>query len=304
MTDPNWLDEEGRFDPNLRDDGHVTDFDETSADIPIWGWLSGAGARRDAALNRRDQRRAEDVWSNLAGTSPTVDDLSTDYRHEVRHDEYGDLLGERSHFDEATEANAGQLRALEQLQALSDGGYTDADRAAMRQSRLDNAQAVGSQSLAAAQQMQARGMGGGGAELAARMGGGQALANANARSDASMMASTQQRALQALQASGQLSGQIYGQDMNRRSALDDYNQRQMDWRRQRQERNNAWHNRGRESTSQANQTAYENRERQAAGATGQYQAGQSNRRLDAQRQDQADANATGIIGSVLDKALG
>lgn len=270
--------------------GGLSDFDEASADIPIWGWLSGASARRDAERNRQDQLDAQRAWRELTGIAPSADDLTSNYYFEGDTDEYGDLIGGPSAF-------AGEGAALRAMRELAQtGGLSDADRGMAQAMRAQQAQALGSANAAAMQQMQARGMGGSGAELAMRMGASEAMNYGNSQADAALQQAAMMRQLGALQGWNQ-------GEQNRRAALDNFNQANNDWRRGREARNTASANRGVDSRAQANQTVYENAERRAAGETNQYQSSQSNRRLDAARQDEANQAGANAIGTIISEIL-
>lgn len=278
----------------------VSDFDDVSADIPVWGWLSGASARRDAARNASDRERAEQAWRSLGAVDPTVDELTSHYVLEGGRDEYGDLLGGPSALANMGPHSEDQGAALRALRGLYEsGGYTDADMAASRAMRAQQAQALGSANQAALQQMQARGMGGSGAEFAARMQGSQAMAGANSQADAALQMTAMQRALGALQGYGSLATTMRDQEMQRRSALDAFNQGNMDWRRGRESRNTAYTNRGEDSRAAAEQQRYSNSERKIAGLTGQYSAGESGRQFDTNRRDEADERGAAAIGSLI-----
>lgn len=285
------------------DAGYASDFDEGSADIPIWGWLTGANARRDAARNEATQRRQEGAWSDLLGTAPAADDLAVDYQQEGLTDEMGSLAGGPSQL-EGFRQNRAAVEALRRMQELSRGEMTASDRAQQYQMREGTAQQLRSNNQAALQQAQARGMGGGGSQLAAQLSGAESLASQRGSQDAGLQQAIMQRALGAMQGAGSLGMQMSGQDLARRNALDAYNQQQLDWRRQRGSRNTGLSNQTRESRSAANQQAYENRERGAAGITNQWQQGQGNRRADAARKDRADQSAAGVLGTVLSTVLG
>ncbi len=56
----------------MADDYDVSDFDQVSADIPIWGWLSGAQARQDSAMNAYDRQRALETWRGI-GQGPSAE---------------------------------------------------------------------------------------------------------------------------------------------------------------------------------------------------------------------------------------
>jgi hypothetical protein len=272
----------------------VSSFDETSADIPIWGWLSGAGARRDAARNRQDQLDAQATWQGI-GQGPSWEELAPQYR-EATGDEFGELIGE-SAFGQGEGADARyQVAALDALQSLyNQGGYTDADRAMSQAMRAQQARTLGSANQAALQQAQARGMGGSGAELAARLSGSEAMNYANSQNDAQIQMAAMNRALQAIQGVGTLGTAYQSGQQNRRAALDAFNQSNLDWRRGRETRNTNWANQ--EGT--ARQQAYENAQNWAAGMTNQYQGAQSNRRMDAGRRDEADERGANAIGAIL-----
>ena len=277
-----------------------SDFDEGSADIPIWGWLSGAQARRDALAQREAEDRMMNYWASLGGDMPSAGELTPDYALEGTSDEYGDMLGGPSQL-ESGGFQREQLRALRALQEISDaGGYTDADRAATAALRAQQGQWLRGQNEAALQQPQARGMGGGGQELAARLSASQGANQANVMGDAAIQQAAMQRALGAITAQGGLASTMQGQELQRRSALDAFNQRALDWRRGRDQRNTAWQNRYQDALTGARQQAYQNRERQTAGLTGQYSAGSGERQFGQQRQDaanQAGANALGTLVS-------
>lgn len=282
-----------------RGDGtEVSDFDEGSADIPIWGWLSGASARRDAARNRRDQLLAQGVWGGLVGGAPSVEDLTADFLGEATRDEYGDLIGGRSAFEH--DFGQDQVAAMDALRGLYEsGGYTDGDMAASRALRGQQAMQLGAANQAALQQMQARGMGGSGAELAMRMGANDAMAYGNAQGDAAIQQAAMQRALQALQGYGSMANATRSADQQRMAALDAFNQSNMDWRRGRETRNTAWSNQTEQSRANAVQAAHENQERGVAGLTNQYQGAQQNRRADGARQDAANEAGANAIGTLL-----
>lgn len=281
--------------------GGVSDFDEGSADIPIWGWLSGATARRDAAANREDQESAERAW--MLGL-PSVDELTPDYALEGGRDEFGSLEGDPSaiRFGGINEGEqAATMRALRDM--YEGGGYTAADMGASRAMRGQQAQALGSANAATLQQMQARGMGGSGAELAARMGGAEAMAGANSQADAGLQMAAMERALAAMQGHGAMATAARSQDLERENALDAFNRGNMDWRRGREERNTGWANRFQDARASAHQQDAENRMNRAAGQTQQYQGAQSNRRADGSRQAQSDQAAAGALGTIISEIL-
>lgn len=290
--------------PNPYADQGLSEWQNDLAGVPLVGWLSGADAAYDRAANRSEQERAQAAWDSLEGQAPTARDLAVRYDTEGRRDEYGDLLGGASEIDAGSGGLRAQYDSLGALRNIVDaGGYTRADQMQRNAAAAANAQRLQGANRAAMQQAAARGMGGGGGELAARLMGSQAYTQGQHMADAQIQSAAMQRALAAMQSMGQLGASIDQNELRRQSALDAYNQRQMDWRRERQERNTRWNNQSAESRSEAKQTAYENAERRAAGRTNQYQAAQSNRRQDAARQDQANQDLGGALGTLIQEIL-
>lgn len=297
----------GSTDPN------IGDADEALEGVPILGWLSGADARAGAARAEAEARNQRNMMLALGRSAPTAEELTPEYYLEDTEDAYGDMLGGSSAMHGVSQGRQqealGQIgRAQSALGELMRGGMTQADRQALTAQRLRQGQQLRGANDAAMQQMSARGMGGGGAELAARLGGSQAYANASAMGDASILGQSQNRALQAMQGYGQLgsayggvAGQMAGQDLQRRAALDSYSQQNLDWRRGRETRNTAWGNRQQDSRMNARQQAYENQERAVAAAAGYnpYGAGAADRA----RQDAANEDLASGIGGIIEGIL-
>lgn len=259
---------------------NISEHDRNAEGIPGYSWLSGADARADEARAEAEARRRRSALYSLARSAPTAEELTPEYYQEAGGDEYGDLLMGASSLEGPGLDPAEQRAALGQIGAtqralaeLMRGGMTQADRQALTAQRLRQGAQLRGANLAAVQQMGARGMGGGGAELAARLAGSQDYANANAMGDAAIMGGAQQRALQAMMTHGQLgtayggiAGQMQGQELARRQAIDAYNRANYDWRRGREERNTGWANRQQDARSAARQQAYQNQERAVFGA--------------------------------------
>lgn len=166
----------------------LTDYDRASADIPLWSWLSGAGARRDqlAAANAADTNRA--YWDSL--NSPSADQL----------------MGPGEDRD-------AQMDALNQLQQWGNGGLTGTDRRMMESQRTRDSQATGAAQRSIQQQAQARGVGGSGLDYGTQMQAVQQGQQHTSDAESQMMASAQNRALAATQAQGNLAGDIRTQDV-------------------------------------------------------------------------------------------
>lgn len=290
-ADPQW---------GLREYG-LSDFDEVSAQIPVWDWISGAGARRAAAQARREADRANRAWGWLLDSAPSIEQLTPDYRGEEYADEYGNLIGGPSAFA----GTIGNLpgTTLDALGRMARGEITAGDRAHMRLATQEQQRLLRGQNDAITQQMSARGMLGSGADLATRLAGSEAALGAQSSQQQQMLAQAQQRALGALQAQGQLGVAQTGLDLQRRQALDAYNQRQLDWRRGVNQRSTEWANRTAEARANATQQAQQNRERGVAGMTGQYNTNQQGARQDAAAQAQQSASLTGAVGELIKELI-
>lgn len=299
-----------RWNEQRPDNRYSTRYDEDSA------WLSDQGlppeeqgqgpttgnAELDAFLGfaNDEAEKGRAVWRDLAGTAPTVDDLTADTYLESNTDAYGDMLGGPSAFENFG-TSGDQQSAMSAMQRMYlDGGYTAADEAQRRLAAMQRQQMLGAQNAAAIQQANARGMGGGGQELAARLSASQGLNQGQAMADASIQGAAMDRAMQALQGFGSMANTAQGQELSRRAQLDAYNQANLDWRRGQEQRNTAWMNRGAESRANANQQAYQNRENIASGYDRQYQGEAAGRRQDQQRGDQWAQAGLGAVGELLD----
>lgn len=274
--------------------------------IPLIG--GPADARAAEARAQDAEARNRQPWINIAREAPGVDDLTTRYYLEGTEDAYGDLLGDPSQLEGFDSRGTGhQQAAMTALQQMMGTAPTSGELEVARQQRrlgaMERGQQLRGANEAALQQMSARGMGGSGAELAARLSASQGLSQGQAMSDAASGAALQQQALQRAMAamSGYQSGAnaLAAQDLARRNALDSFNQGNMDWRRGQETRNTAWANRGQESATQARQQVHDNAERAAAGMTGQYSTDVSRRQNEGARRDRQNEQALGAVGGIL-----
>lgn len=292
----------GYYDPYADDSSGqaANPWDEDNADIPIWGWLTGAQARRDAARAQGEADRAESRWEDLSNFMPTPDDLAVQYEEE------GSVGGPETSIAGSgdPESEAIERRALAGLMDIGEsGGITDSDRARMQLGAMD----VGRQARASREAdmaaLQARGMGGSGTQIASTLGASQAGIDGLYQRDAEIQARAQDRAMDALSQGGSFAGQMRGERFREGGAQDDLNRWNTDYQRGREERNTRWRNRTNESRSESRQQAYENRERQAAGLTNQWQAASGGARADQRRQDEANQAGGTLIGVALEEIL-
>jgi hypothetical protein len=126
-----------------------------------------------------------------------------------------EVYGERL----APEAAAAQRRALQQLQQVSEKGYTPEEEAALRQIQAETAATAASNRAATQEAFARRGITGGGAERVAAFQGAQAASNRAAQQGLDVAANAQRRAFQAMQQTGSLGGsmrqQAYGEAKDR-----------------------------------------------------------------------------------------
>lgn len=218
----------GGTDPNT--------WNDWSADIPVLRGLLGQSADEEAM--RTDRSMA--LWNDLGNWAPAVDDLTARYEREA-------MIG----------PGADSLMARDALREWSEGGLTAADRAMMEDARRNTGRAARADREATMSAMNARGMGGSGAELAGLLSAGEGAADRNASMDATMMGAAQQRQIGAT------------------NALGEFGAREDDYARGRESRNTDIANREEDTRISAEETAYQNRERATAGATNQYMGANS-----------------------------
>jgi hypothetical protein len=112
-----------------------------------------------------------------------------------------------------------QMAALNRLNQQGHEGLTLEDRSALADVQRQNAQAQRGQQEAILQNAQARGMGGAGAELAARLSSAQSGADQAGSQGLKVAAQAQQNALQAMLAGGNLAGQMGQQEFSNQAQV-------------------------------------------------------------------------------------
>lgn len=112
-----------------------------------------------------------------------------------------------------------QMRALNEMAAIGEsGGMRLQDEVQMQEMQNQLAAENAGQQGAIMQNMAARGMGGGGMELAQRLQAQQSGSDRASQQGMDIAANAQNRALQAIMNSGQLGGNMQAQDFNQQSA--------------------------------------------------------------------------------------
>lgn len=105
-----------------------------------------------------------------------------------------------------------QMGALSSMQKRGKVGLSAEDRAALNQVRSEVQRDSEAKRQQILQQMQARGMGGSGAELMAQLSSAQGAADQAAAGSDTLMAQAQQRAMEAIRQSAGMAGEVRGQD--------------------------------------------------------------------------------------------
>lgn len=112
-----------------------------------------------------------------------------------------------------------QMSALDQLGELSKGGLSPSDAAAFELARRETESAAQARDQQLMQNLQQRGISGGGAEIAMRRASGAEASDRQNIANLEILKSAQQRALEALGQSASLAGDIRGQEYGEQSAL-------------------------------------------------------------------------------------
>lgn len=237
-------------------------WNDWAAGVPILDWLTGEEQDQANAAADAERARHEGYWGSLVNDMPTEDELSVEYGNEglVR------------------DTTAEGALARSNWRDWAEGGFTDSDRAMMDESRRRAGMTARADREASLSALEARGMGGSGASLAASLSAGEGAADRGASMDAAMMGAVQQRQIGAT------------------GALADWASGETDYERGREGRNTDRENRTRESAAEAAQGAYENRERLVSGLDNQYGGG---RRED----DDSDEAAAGFLGGLFDEVF-
>lgn len=269
-------------------------------DNQSYGLMPKLRNKRDARKTARRRKKAQQAAragyygqmfnEQLGGIAGAYEGLEEEMPTEL------DLLGGREWQDSElagaqadAEAIESQKAALAALENIARGGYSPEEAAAMQRMRMETAQQEQAQRQALQQQFAARGMAGGGAEIAAQLAAQQGGANRANEMTLETQAQAQRRALQALAAQGDLSsgirGQSFDEEATRRSAVDDFNR----WNLERR--------------GGAAQQGYDNRfglsqaQSQAAGQTAQL-AAQRRQEIITNKKEKKQAIGEGVTGGV------
>lgn len=112
-----------------------------------------------------------------------------------------------------------QMGALESISEMGETGFSQAEEAALRQARRGAAGEAQAKSAQLLDEFSRRGMGGSGAELAARLQAGQSSADRLSQEGDRLSQMSQERALNALSQQANLGSQIRGQEFGEQSDI-------------------------------------------------------------------------------------
>lgn len=266
--------------------------------------LTGS-TRAEEEANRRDERNRQDGYvDDYEGYLPGEENLIPQYQQMTAQHELGDSQAAQAYADDSS--IAGQQDALSALQDVyQSGGLTEKDRAGIREGQSANARAMRSRNESVLAGMQERGMGGSGSELMAMLSGNQALGVSNAASMADINMNAQQRAQNAMLGAGNISTnmreQSFGENYKRGSAVDAFNQDNMNYRRNIQQSNNQTVNAQQDANVAGYQQSFDNRGRimDARMGVSNARVGDSNAVTQA-----ANARQGAIAGAALNYATG
>jgi len=111
-----------------------------------------------------------------------------------------------------------QMDALKQVSEVAEGGYTEGDKAAMRDVKREVNQNARARQKSILNEMAQRGVLGSGMELAAQLKGDQQSIDAEASASNKAIQQAQARALQAATMKGSMAGQLRSQDVGEQTA--------------------------------------------------------------------------------------
>jgi hypothetical protein len=179
------------------------------------GLQAGSDQRKaDAAAAQAAQYRqnASDLWQDLQMPPQDTSNLMFQtWLQNYNPVAYEPYIGQVTQMHDDQASLDAQNQALAQLQALAKGGLQPADIVALQQIQQQQAAAESAAANQVQAQLQARGLGGSGAELAGRLAANQVAANnANQNYNAALQAAMT-RQINAINNAGTLAGNIRGE---------------------------------------------------------------------------------------------
>ena len=220
--------------PKDRRDWPKTEWTKTDPETGNTVWYTESRAGGGRGDRRTDRNRKSALYharmdASRARYGDAVSDMDSVYdgAEDYLPSEL-DLMGGVRDLESNVQVDAGegrdaQLAALRQLQALSRNGYTAQEEAKIQDERRRSAAFEQQQRQAAMNRLAMRGIQGSGQATAAALAAQQGGANRQNQAQLETQAMASQRALQALQGTAQLGGQMRSDSFRERSELDNFN---------------------------------------------------------------------------------
>jgi hypothetical protein len=251
----------------------VEDWQLDAAGIPIVGVFSGAQGAVDRAERLSEKEINRGIFADVERAAFSPEEYAVTYDTEDQIDSEGSTALSTAEADpDSIEAERRALAAMEGV-AYS-GGMTQADRARMQLGASEVGQVMRGQRDADMNALQARGMGGSGAQIASMLNAQQGGAQAMSERDAQMQMHAEDRALDAMSRAGsmgsQMRGESWGESSTRARSLDELRANDLRYRRDLERANTGWGNKTKESLADARRDVDSRHERIAAGMTNQY----------------------------------
>jgi hypothetical protein len=192
----------------------------------VIGSIAASDQARQAA---RSQRRAAEQAMNIVGAVelPDIEKQKLVLEQLAATGEYTPEMLQALSLDPSAmeqisidpRLKSAQMEALGQLGELSKGGLSASDAAAFELARRQTESAAQARDQQLMQNLQQRGINGGGAKIAMRRASGAEASDRQNMANLEILKAAQQRALEALSQSGNLAGSIRGQEYGEQSDL-------------------------------------------------------------------------------------
>lgn len=153
---------------------------------------------------------------------PEIDKLSYEAIMMTEPEKLGEAILQDTRLAEIAEdprLKSAQMDSLAQLEERGKQGYTIQEKADIQRAMNQSLGVQRGANLAADAQMAQRGISGSGIDIAGRLSRQQGGVNAASQAGLDIASQAQQRALQAMQAAGQLGGQVRGQEWAQKSQV-------------------------------------------------------------------------------------
>lgn len=193
-------------------------------------WQFAAGLAANQLLNQGNNKGSSDIYENMVNEAknlplPVLKQYYPDLYKEIiqlnPEVEAAVNLGpsEMGNISTDPRLRQAQMNALSKLEQLGAGGLSMSDKAQLGQIQNESNAALQGQMGAIKQNLASRGMGGGMSELVSRQMAAQNASNQAANQGMNVAAQAEQRALDAIMRSGQLGGQMQGEDFQRQAQV-------------------------------------------------------------------------------------